>query len=333
MQEIIVKPKPLSSAVIFGGCLLLFFAAAAAAIGSFPLAASIVTIFAFAGVHNAMEFRYFLARMPVRWGRSRTYYLTGIGGVVLLTGAYLMIYFGSGTWLWDADTWEFLVPLWNTSLVVWVAVLLWLRGRQHKGRDMSWAFPAALFAASLAWFVPPYWSLALVYLHPFVAMWFLERQLRRTRPDWVRTYRLCLATIPLFIAALYISFASVTPLPETSGLDAVITAHAGSNLITGVSSHFLVATHVFLETIHYFVWILLLPLIDRRARPWRIADIPLAGSAGSRAAVVVALVISAGLLIALWSGFSIDYQTTRDIYFAFAIGHVLAELPFLVKML
>ena len=35
----------------------------------------------------------------------------------------------------------------------------------------------------------------------------------------------------------------------------------------------------------------------------------------------------------LWIGFSIDYTTTRDIYFAFAIAHVMAEFPFLVKML
>ena len=35
----------------------------------------------------------------------------------------------------------------------------------------------------------------------------------------------------------------------------------------------------------------------------------------------------------LWFGFAVDYTTTRDIYFAFAIGHVLAEFPFLIKML
>ena len=56
-------------------------------IGSFPLAASIATIFLFAGVHNFMEFRYFAARMPVRWGRSRLYYSIGIGGVLVLAAA------------------------------------------------------------------------------------------------------------------------------------------------------------------------------------------------------------------------------------------------------
>jgi hypothetical protein len=35
----------------------------------------------------------------------------------------------------------------------------------------------------------------------------------------------------------------------------------------------------------------------------------------------------------LWFGFSVDYATTRDIYFTVAIAHVLAEAPFLLRML
>jgi hypothetical protein len=47
----------------------------------------------------------------------------------------------------------------------------------------------------------------------------------------------------------------------------------------------------------------------------------------------VFLIFSVGVVLALWLGFAVDYATTRDIYFAFAIGHVLAEFPFLIKML
>jgi multidrug resistance efflux pump len=46
-----------------------------------------------------------------------------------------------------------------------------------------------------------------------------------------------------------------------------------------------------------------------------------------------ALAVGLLLVFALWFGFSVDYTTTRDVYFAFAIAHVLAEFPFLVKML
>ena len=49
--------------------------------------------------------------------------------------------------------------------------------------------------------------------------------------------------------------------------------------------------------------------------------------------MMAVLFASAALVVLLWTGFTIDYMTTRDVYFAFAIGHVLAEFPFLIKML
>jgi hypothetical protein len=39
------------------------------------------------------------------------------------------------------------------------------------------------------------------------------------------------------------------------------------------------------------------------------------------------------VVLILWAGFSIDYTTTRDVYFTVAIAHVIAEAPFLMKML
>jgi hypothetical protein len=52
-------------------------------------------------------------------------------------------------------------------------------------------------------------------------------------------------------------------------------------------------------------------------------------SADCRSAARFAVVAVAGL----WLGFSIDYATTRDVYFTIAIAHVLAEAPFLLRML
>jgi hypothetical protein len=49
--------------------------------------------------------------------------------------------------------------------------------------------------------------------------------------------------------------------------------------------------------------------------------------------IATALIIAAALVLAVWFGFSVDYATTRDIYFTVAIAHVLAEAPFLLKML
>jgi hypothetical protein len=295
---------------------------------------SILTIFLFAGLHNVMEFRYFAARMPLRWGRSRVYYSVGIAGVVILAAGYLSLYFGSGNWLWSSDTWAATIAVWNTCLLLWIGVLFYLRGKQRPRSDWGWAIPAALMMAALAWIVPQYFSLGLIYLHPFVAMWFLERQIRRTRPEWLRAYHYCLASIPLFVVILWIALSSQPDLPANTGLFSRITQHAGSSALTGVSSHLLVATHVFLESIHYAVWIILIPLVDRRAVPWKFNEVPLFSQKGGfpklfAAAFAVCLIV----LAALWAGFTIDYTATRDIYFAFAIAHVLAEFPFLVKML
>jgi len=308
-------------------------AVGAVLIGSFPLQLSIVTIFLFAGPHNLMEFRYFAARMPVRWGRSRLFYSVGIGGVVVLTAAYLTLYFASGNWLWSLESWQIYAAVWNTALIVWVGALFYLRGKQRR-RDWSLAFAVAFFLAGLAWIVPQYWSLALVYLHPFVAMWFLDRQIRRTRSEWLRAYHLCLLSIPIFLAFIWLAVAGQPDLPQDTNLFWRINQHAGSEILPSISSHLLVATHVFLESIHYFVWLLLIPLVDRRAIPWRLKEVPMFANRNGMPKLFAAfLLFSVCVSVALWFGFAVDYTTTRDIYFAFAIGHVLAEFPFLVKML
>ena len=334
MQEIRIARSGVTSAHIFMVTFVAACAFVAMVIGSFPLAASIATIFAFAGVHNFMEFRYFAARMPLRWGRSRLFYSVGISGVMVLAAAYVTLYFASGNWLWCLDSWTMLTAGWNTALVLWLGLLFYLRGKQRPKSDWAWAFPVAFLLAALAWVVPQYWSLSLVYIHPFVAMWFLERQIRRTKPEWLRAYHYCLASIPVFLIALSITLSGTPNLSEETNLFWRISQHAGSEILPGVSSRLLVAMHVFLESIHYFVWILLIPLVDFRAIPWKLSEIPLfAKKGGIPNLVVAAIVVSLMLVAALWFGFAIDYTTTRDVYFAFAIAHVLAEFPFLIKML
>ena len=334
MQEIRVSRFELSRAHVFLAAFIVSCAVAAVAIGAAPLQASIATIFLFAGIHNFMEFRYFATRMPLRWGRSRLYYTVGIGGVIGLAASYLTLYFASGNWLWSLDSWAATTALWNTAFVLWLGLLFFLRGKQRPRSDWAWAFPAAFLLAALAWLVPQYWSLSLVYIHPFVAMWFLERQIRRTKPKWLRAYHYCLASIPVFLAGLWLAFAGSGNLSEDTNLFWRITQHAGTEILPGISSHLLVATHVFLESIHYAVWILLIPLIDRRAVPWRLSEIPLFAKAeGFPKLVGAALVMSLVIVAALWGGFAVDYTTTRDVYFAFAMAHVLAEFPFLIKML
>ena len=52
--------------------------AAAASASWLPLQVSIVTLFLFAGPHNWFELRYFLMRLPVRFGKSRRVFMVAL---------------------------------------------------------------------------------------------------------------------------------------------------------------------------------------------------------------------------------------------------------------
>src|SRR5918992_4958151 len=56
-----------------------------------PLTASIATVFLFAGPHNWFELRYFLMRLPVRFGRSRMFFMVAFAGIGFLTLTYLAL--------------------------------------------------------------------------------------------------------------------------------------------------------------------------------------------------------------------------------------------------
>jgi hypothetical protein len=102
--------------------------------------------------------------------------------------------------------------------------------------------------------------------------------------------------------------------------------------------------------LHYAVWIIALPLIapltrltnpersdeksPRRDSIWKVRSVPLARHPhGFPKLVGAALGFGIFAVVMLWVGFSMDYATTRDIYFTVAIAHVVAEAPFLLKML
>jgi len=50
-----------------------------------PLQVSIVTVFLFAGPHNWFELRYFLTRLPVRFGRSRNFFITAFAALLAVS--------------------------------------------------------------------------------------------------------------------------------------------------------------------------------------------------------------------------------------------------------
>src|SRR5438067_5506212 len=116
--------------------------------GWVPLGFSLVTVFLFAGPHNWLELRYFMGRMPARWGRLRGYFLFAFAGIFGLAGVYALL-----TWLYRDAAWlgaDYYVmsrglfqsyAWWNTAFVLWVATLVHLRSRQNPRRDWGWIWP------------------------------------------------------------------------------------------------------------------------------------------------------------------------------------------------
>jgi hypothetical protein len=323
-------------AKVFVAMAVLCVMAAAAVASWLPLQVSIVTLFLFAGPHNWFELRYFLMRLPVRFGRSRNFFLTAFAGLGVLTLTYISLPFLYNATLWSEEAWHLVVASWNTALLFWLASLVWLRSKQKPRANWKWTIPVALALCSLNWLGPDLFSLAIVYVHPLIALWFLDRHIRRTRPEWSRSYRRCLWLVPLVLAVMIWQLSQTSPLGDDNGLFWRITQHSGAEVLPQVSSHMLVSVHLFLEMLHYGVWIIALPLIGRigSARFWEVRTVPIARHPKGFPRIVGGLLIIALVAVGvLWFGFSVDYAMTRDIYFTVAIAHVLAEAPFLLRML
>jgi hypothetical protein len=226
------------------------------------------------------------------------------------------------------------VSLWHTVLIAWVMALALLRSRQNPRREWAWVVPAGLVLVAGAWLWPMVAGLALVYAHPLVSLWFLDRELGRGRSPWRSAYRGALLLLPVAVGALWLVLARAPHLPGDDALTRAITGHAGGAILGGVSTHALVATHTFLEMLHYGVWILAIPLLSVQRWPWQVDNAPLARrSAVWKRAITLVVLAGAALVVLLWVAFAADYPLTRDVYFLIATLHVLAEIPFLLRLL
>lgn len=285
-----------------------------------PMTLTLAIVMVAAGPHNWMELRYFLTHMPAHWGPQRAWFTTALGGVAALSAA---------TWgmQWigvhledDGRFWQTAAAAWTACLLLWIGLLAYMRG--HR-----WTLPAALGGSAVAWMVPLPWDLALVYLHPLMALAYLERDLRH-RPPWRSAYRLFLAALPLLLAVVWCGTADTMSPPDDVMRDRVA-GLAGAWLLPNVSPQRLAALYVFLQLLHYGAWLVALPLLRLREAPWRLRQVPLR----RRFPVAVAAFTGLGAVVvgALWYGFWRDPVATWDLYFRLAIVHVLVEFPFLIR--
>lgn len=297
---------------------------------SAPIGVSIIAVFVFAGPHNWLEARYFLTRMPARWGGLASYFSLGLAGSLFLTGMFAALPSLAGN---NSELGPILIAVWNSLLTVWIVALAHIRSRQNPRRDWPFLIPIGFGLIAVNWLSPLAWSLALVYLHPLLALVFLDRELQR-KPTWLKSFRFGLLLIPVCLIAMAMRWAVAPDLPGRDLLTWQITHHAGAGIIPRVSTHFLVAAHVFLELLHYLVWVVVIPLTGRQNFFWRIRDVPLARrSANWRRLLTIVIAAGAVVMLILWTSFLTDYSWTRNVYFTVAILHVLMEIPFLLRSL
>ena len=167
--------------------------------------------------------------------------------------------------------------------------------------------------------------LGIEVAHPLLALVILGQELYAFRRPERRYYPQVLAAVPIGLAVLLAGL-SARGYIGPSEIRSFFLATPGSPLF--------LATHTYLELIHYVVWIGLLPLLAQLTQRGNIKVYPfLKKSAGRLRAARQLLLLGAVLACVLWWGFTQDFELTRDLYFRIAIFHVLVEFPFLMRLL
>jgi hypothetical protein len=281
--------------------LAIFVVSACLLAAVFPVQLSVVAVILFAGPHNWMEARYFAARMPVRWGRQRNFFLLAASGVVALSITFSLV---------AVDR-----SVWHSTAALWIIGLLGLIRKEL----VAAALPIAFLWVAAAWAAPGWADLTLVFLHPTAALWLAYRQISRSRPEWLpNVRRTAMAIVPLALGIVLLKHGTSSPA-------------FGLSFAQVYASPVVVALHAFLELLHYGAWVILLPSIGLASAPWDFSRIPLVRHREGWPRLVKAILIAGvGAVVLLWIFFLLDYRATRDVYFTLAIVHVLAEVPFLM---
>lgn len=281
-----------------------------------PVACATLSVAFLAGPHNLMEARYLLGRLPGRMGKLRPYFLVSLAGVVTLGLTSLALPFIAG---------ELPLRIWNSALIAWVAALAMLRRREHPRREWPWLEPAALLLLGMMWGWPNLFTMLLVFGHPLLALLILGRELHAFRRPERHLYPQLMAAVPVGMLVL-VSGLQLNGIMAGPEIRSFFTLSTGSPLF--------LAAHTYLELLHYAVWIGALPLLASVTRRQSLELFPALRKSSKRLlAARLFLLLGCGVAALLWWGFTVDFETTRELYFRLAVFHVLVEFPFLLRLL
>lgn len=302
-----------------------------------PVQLSIAIVILFAGAHNWFELRYVLSRFPARFGKIRPFFIVAIAGVFLLAISFIILgYFGQyGLWSSAINDLSLsrLYKVWNTAFVFWLLALISIRNKE-RSNDYPLALPIAAALLAVNWISAPLFGLMLVYAHPLIGLLILRRETTLSKPQLQGVSNSLIVVSLVALTSLLLILCQSQNLNTTENLTDKIARHAGALILPGVSSHLLVSVHVFLELVHYFVWIVAIPYVTLGSRIFSLAKIPLiCRSSNWRPIVGSVLVTGVALVVLLQTAFTVDFSTARDIYFTIAILHVLAEFPVLLRLM
>lgn len=305
--------------------------------GYTPVWFTLITVCVFGGPHNYCEFRYFLSRLPSRFGPLRAFFTTAFAGAIilcLLEIGLTRLYVRNAV---STSAARMALLSWNELLILWMFALSILRYRSRfnsVGSLVTEHSPYLAVATAANILSAPGFSLALTYLHPLLGLWVLERELRRTRKSWVKSYHWCLLSIPIALTALIcIMSQSSGDRPSDHLVGALNGNIVGSQLFPNASSSMLLAIFGFLQMVHYGVWVIAIPLANQSWKRWRIDRLPVLTSKPAFRPIVVAVCILGVLAILyFWCGYIVDYDHVNEIYITLATLHAVAEVPFMFWM-
>ncbi|MER7073489.1 hypothetical protein [Terrabacter sp. NPDC000476] len=294
-------------------------AALAAALGS-PMATAVIGLILFGILHNLLEIRYVVGRFPGVLGRPFLDLLVGlITGIVvcrLLVGVVGR-------------------PAQLAEVVLGYAILAVAaqRGLRGRRRHVAWGVIAVAAIASLSF--PAYHFVVLTHLHnvvPLVFLWEWSRRIASRR--WSRSFRAVQLLWVLVVPAVLLSGLLDGSLGTDPGIvrsvvgdgQSVLAASAPPGEAATVLGMRVLAVFAFMQTMHYVVWVALMPRVapdasaafESRA-PWLTG--PRLWAAGFVAAALFAVL------------FGLDFTQGKAVYAALASYHAYLELPVLLALL